>query len=1047
MDREQAPLRSRGTGILSGMLTPVALAFRRMRGRPMAATLVALAVAGATALVGWSSLASALSHERNVRQRVAELPPDERAIQVVYHLVPFESEQASAGDKEVAVSVLLGDLAAIREAPQRVQLWSPIDEGVRLVAAGDPQEAVTISDGRLPAGCADGVCEALALGGDFATGERIALTERVTILVVGRGALRPEAYPSAPGALASIPDPGDRALLVSEIERPLVPLLRSSGSSVITTAPLDPDALHGAELRSTIREVGRALVRTEQGGALVEAGAPLPLLADIARRGEIARERLLLIAGQGAVLILAFAAFAAATRRSETRLLEEQLDTLGASRGQILASRVVEAFVPCLVGALGAVIGLRVAAELVARRRELPASFVDAALPFSTVLAIVAVAAIAAGLLVAAVAPRRARFGVGALELAAVTALVFVGWQAATTGGLDPERIAAGQGAGPVLLLLPALAFFATAVFVLRILPATMRLAERASRRAPLGLRLAFLTASRSPAQAAAATTFLAVALGSALFSLNYQATLERSARDEARFAAGASWRVVERSADDSTSTADVTPLTRFASISSEEPTPVLRVGGEVRERFASGASLPVEVLALPSEQIRSLRGWRDDFSEASLPELAGLLRADPIQLRGIELADDASALRVWARSQKGRPPRVVTLHFLFPEEQRFAQLEFGVITPGWERLRVPLPERLRGAELVGLEFSPTAVPPNGIDPGGFVELGRIDQRLAAGWSALPALDSWEAGAPGAVVAAPPSGAVIAAPFQRAPVGRGIHVDLTSSSLPLIRPATPLPEALPALASPSAAAAQVSGTVTVDLLGRQLPLRIVGRTDLFPTVTERPESFVVLDYATLFAALNVDQPGSARPSEAWFFEAQAPDFADRLETAPFRLKEAVGVEPLTARLLSDPLAAGTRDVLGLAAVGAAVLALLGLVLSARSALGSERLLLAEYEAMGVPPRTLARSAQMRLLLLSMLGVAAGILGAILAVRMVGAFVAVTGASTRPLPPVEPIVAWGGVAIVLAAVAVAGLATAAFLAGRSLRETAARRLRA
>jgi hypothetical protein len=1029
------------------MVAPITLAFRRIRARPLATVAVSLAVAGAGVLIGWSSLAAALAQEENVRQRVAELPPDERAIQVVYHLVPFEFRLPSAGDKEESVSVLLSELGEVREDPYRVQLWSQVEEGVRFVVAGDPAEDVTVADGRLPAGCRRDVCEALALGGEFATGERIRLTERAAVRIVGTGALRPAAYPTGEGALASIPDPGDRAVLVPAIEGPLIDLLEASGSSVVTTAPLDPGSLHGSELRPLVAELRRAIVRTERQGDLVEASAPVGLLAGIAERGEVARSRLFLIAGQGAALIVAFAAFAAAMRRGESRFFDEQLDTLAASRGQALAARAVEALVPTLVGALVALGGLRLAVEVVADRRGLPASFVASALPLGTVLAIAGVAAASALLLAGSAAPRRARFGVGALELAAVMALAFVAWQAATTGGLDPQRIAAGQGVGPVLLLLPALVFFATGVFVLRALPAVLRLAERAARSAPLAVHLAFLTAARSPVQAAAATVFLAVALGAALFSLNYRATLEQSARDEARFAAGAQWRVVERSAAEDVSAPDVTPLSRFADASRERPTPVFRLEGRVRERFAAGATLPVEILALPSERIPSLSGWRNGFSSSSRSELAKRLQAEPVELRGIEVAPNATALRVWVRSHRTRPPRLATLHFLLPEEQRFAHLQLGVTGPEWTRLRVRLPAQLRGAELVGLEFAATELPPNGVDPGGFVELGRLDQRDANGWSALPALDTWVAAATGTTLAAPPPSTVIAAPFENAPVKRGIHVDVTSSVLPLVRPPAPIPEALPALASPSVAAAAVDGAVTVDLLGRQLPVRVAARSDLFPTVTERPESFVVLDYDTLFTALNVDQPGFAAPGEAWFFQPQAPGFASRLEAAPFRLQESVGVEPLTARLLNDPLAAGTRDVLGVAALAAAVLALLGLVLAARSALSQERLILAEYEAMGVPPATLVRAAQLRLLLLSALGVVAGVLGSLLAVRLVGAFVAVTGASTRPLPPIAPTVAWGAIALAVGAVAVAGLATAAFLAGRSLRQTAARRLRA
>jgi hypothetical protein len=85
---------------------------------------------------------------------------------------------------------------------------------------------------------------------------------------------------------------------------------------VVTTAPLDPGSLHGSELRPLVAELRRAIVRAERADDLVEASSPVELLAEIAERGEVARDRLFLIAGQGAALIVAFAAFAAAMRRS-----------------------------------------------------------------------------------------------------------------------------------------------------------------------------------------------------------------------------------------------------------------------------------------------------------------------------------------------------------------------------------------------------------------------------------------------------------------------------------------------------------------------------------------------------------------------------------------------------------------------------------------------------------------------------------------------------------------------------------------------------------
>jgi predicted lysophospholipase L1 biosynthesis ABC-type transport system permease subunit len=155
----------------------------------------------------------------------------------------------------------------------------------------------------------------------------------------------------------------------------------------------------------------------------------------------------------------------------------------------------------------------------------------------------------------------------------------------------------------------------------------------------------------------------------------------------------------------------------------------------------------------------------------------------------------------------------------------------------------------------------------------------------------------------------------------------------------------------------------------------------------------------------------------------------------------------VGVAPLQARSLDDPLAAGTREVLGVAAWLAVLLGVASLVIATRSVLSSERALLAEYEALGVPPRTLARSTQLSLVLLAALGVAAGCVGALLAVRLVGAFVAVTATATQPLLPIQTVVAWAAGSTALGAIATGSLVAVTVLARRTMREPPTRRLRA
>src|SRR5439155_5805141 len=445
---------------------------------------------------------------------------------------------------------------------------------------------------------------------------------------VGRGSLPPDVLPHR-GQL------GREALLVRSLARPLRRLVQDDGSTVVYSAALAPERVRGFELGGLRGRLREMIVRLERGDPLVRATAPLGTLRSLDERGRVARERLLLVAGPAAALLIAFAAFVAGARRRDGELAAAQLATLGASRVQVWTARSVEAAVPTVAALVLSFAGLVAATAALAAQRGLPAEFTRSALPLETVLAIVVAEGLACALMLAAVAPRRrTRFGVGTLELAAATALAVIVWQASTTGALDPARVAVGRN--PVVLLLPTLGFFATGVLLLRLLPLALRTGERAARRGPTATRLAFLTAARTPAQAAATTTFLAVALGSAVFSLSYRATLEQQARDQARFAAGAPWRVVERGR---ARQPNVTPLTRYAHVSKEKPTPVVRVGGDVVAAYPEGARLPVTALALPSSRLPDVLGWRRDFSALTPDEIGRSLRPQPVQLSGPRLA------------------------------------------------------------------------------------------------------------------------------------------------------------------------------------------------------------------------------------------------------------------------------------------------------------------------------------------------------------------------------------------------------------------------
>src|SRR5207253_1641724 len=103
------------------MLAPLHLALRRLRARLFVAAATAVAVGGAAALVGWSSLAAASAQEQNVHLRLGALPPAKRAVRVVHTTAPLELDRDAATVRAAFASLrdVTGPLRAVR-------VWHPL---------------------------------------------------------------------------------------------------------------------------------------------------------------------------------------------------------------------------------------------------------------------------------------------------------------------------------------------------------------------------------------------------------------------------------------------------------------------------------------------------------------------------------------------------------------------------------------------------------------------------------------------------------------------------------------------------------------------------------------------------------------------------------------------------------------------------------------------------------------------------------------------------------------------------------------------------------
>src|SRR5919201_2321943 len=111
---------------------PLAFAWRRSVGRPLAAFGLVVSFAAAGGLIGFASLTAAVSQEQNVRRQLRELSPSARSIHVTLFMLPGEGDARTLG----ALTALRG-FGDVAEPPRRVRVWHSLERnnplGLRLV--------------------------------------------------------------------------------------------------------------------------------------------------------------------------------------------------------------------------------------------------------------------------------------------------------------------------------------------------------------------------------------------------------------------------------------------------------------------------------------------------------------------------------------------------------------------------------------------------------------------------------------------------------------------------------------------------------------------------------------------------------------------------------------------------------------------------------------------------------------------------------------------------------------------------------------------------
>jgi hypothetical protein len=804
-------------------------------------------------------------------------------------------------------------------------------------------------------------------------------------------------------------------------------------------APLTTTGLRGWQLGGAEDRLARAQARLLLNGSQFSLSAPFTALDEARAQASAAPQRLQL-AGGGAVAALAlFIVLAGGGLRRDQQAELERLRNAGARTGHCVMFVAVEAGWLCAVAlSVGVAAGAGAAALLASGEGE-PAG----AILMHSLITPAGAIALAAGwlaatvLLGALVLLRSARL-TDVLAVAAASALV--------------AALAEGPGSDHALaLLLAPLCCAAVGVLTFRAAGVVLRGAERVARGGPVLARLAFVNLARSPGVQALAIAFIAVAIGLGGFALAYRSTLVRSAADQA--ADRVPLDALVSPGPDFSTPLEVAPLQRWQELaaSANPSSAVLPVRRTDANYASGGGTVTVPALGVPADGLTLVRGWRESDGSAPLAALARRLEpAGPVRVPGPMLPADAR----WLSLRASSPGIAVDVTADLRDPQgAIRQVAFGTAGAGGGFLRASVPpgrwelEALELDEPAGLDI--TNGHQNGENPAAAtqsrtrVALGPLLALQAGGRSLLRVpLGAWR-GVGAAATPAPagtaPAGTAPAstapagtAPAGTAPAGTGVaSVTFTASGTPgVLRPAQPADtHPVPVLAdAQTAAAAEPGGRIALTVDGLPVIARVVGVLSRFPTLPSDAAGFVVADEATLAAVLDAQLPGQGRADELWIGTGHPDRLRAALGSGPLAQLDSSFRLDLEHQLRDAPVARGVLGTLIAATVLSVVLAVVGLLAALFGAARDGRVE-SDLREQGVGPRGLRAELRVRLTLVSVLGVVAGLAIAVLLTRLAVASVRSVGAVASPRPPVVTVVPWAALAAwgagTLAVLAIAG----------------------
>ena len=633
------------------------------------------------------------------------------------------------------------------------------------------------------------------------------------------------------------------------------------------------------------------------------------------------------------------------------------------------------------------------------------------------------------------------------LDILAVLAVGLVWWQLQERDGFVSRSLASrGLEVDPTLILGPVLGLLAAALLLMRVLPLLVRLVVwMVMRYGPGWLSITLARLARDPVLPSSLAVMLMLAAALGVFGATFQSSLSRSQSDQTLYRVGGEVRISGPGVNAGLA-GQLAPVPGVQAV-----TPVLRDSVTLVEGHSGVSAL---LIAVDPQAMAQALWFREDFADATLPELAGFFPTAHDALTeesfGAPLPLGVERIGVWLETgnlkDRELQADINVWARLADATGRYRNVSLGGFSGqgenaagGWQFFGGDLPERLVGDDqewaLAAIFFSTSSfvkVTAGRIHLDDFTAFGPSipeEGEVVEGFDA-PGLwmplgttagipDKLETGTDGAR-----SGAGGLTFSWEEPFGgeqRGMHL-------------SPVPLPLPAIGGGGLYPGQ---NVRIGHGRTSIPVEVAGVSDLFPTVTSFRRPFLLLDLDSYLSYLRLLPPGSLKtsPEEIWLSLDPAHDRQTVIAEVTAELPPLASItdrREAAIRASGNPLAGGGWNGLtGLSMTGIGLVVVTALLFHSAAAVRAGRVDTAVARALGLSRRQLFLSLAVERWLMGGVAIAAGAaIGYWPGLELVQ-MLDLTSNRAGPVPPMIPEVHGLLLASVLVGLTTAVMASAVF----------------